>query len=185
MSLPTKWRGLCVVLLLVLAPIQSLWARELTTAEQTALAEAVERFNGYMTTQDWQGMLAASLPPRVMDDLLKSGGTKEQLIKATVDAIEAAMAKAQIQEFAMDLTKAEKREHADGTPYLLIPTDTVILVEGGDKIAVRAHTLGMMDAGQWYLVRVSDPQQKQMLARTYPEYATVEFPASTTQILKE
>ena len=185
MSFPAKWRGICVVLLLLLAPVQSLWARDLTTAEQTALAEAVQRFNGYMTAQDWQGMLSASLPPRIMDEMLKGGGTKEQLIKATVDLIAATMAKVKIQDFGMDLTSAEKREHADGTPYLLIPTDMVIIVEGGDKIAVRAHTLGMMDNGAWYLVRISDPQQKQMLTRNYPEYEGVEFPSGTQQVLKE
>ena len=186
MSLLAKWCGLCLTLLVALAPVQPATARDLTATEQAALAEAVDRFSEYMRTQDWPAMIEASIPPRVLDDMLKgSDQTKEQFFKVIAELMAETMAKMNLQSYSMDLAKATKKEHADGEPYLFIPTELTVTVDGGDKVAVHSHTLGMLDAEKWYLVRVTDPQQQQMLVRIFPEYKGVEFPGETTEILKE
>lgn len=186
MGLLAKWRGLCFAVLVVLASAQPAAARDLTTEEGAALAQAVERFGELMRTQDWPAMIEASIPPRVMDDMLKtSGQTKEQFVKVIAGLMAETMAKMNLQSYSMDLATATKKEHADGRPYLFIPTELTVVVDGGDKVAVRSHTLGMMEAEKWYLVRVTDPQQQQLMVRIYPEYEGVEFPGETTEILKE
>jgi hypothetical protein len=186
MGLLAKWLGLCFAVLVVLVSVQPGAARDLTAQEEAALAQAVERFGELMRTQDWPAMIEASIPPRVMDDMLKaSGQTKEHFTKVIAGIMAETMAKMNVQSYSMDLAKAAKKEHADGTPYLFIPTALTVKVDGGDKVAIRSHTLGMMEAEKWYLVRVTDPQQQTVLVRIYPEYIGVEFPGETSEILKE
>jgi hypothetical protein len=187
MSLLAKWCGLCfMTLVMAFIPAHSLAARNLTTAEQAALIEAVDHYSTIMKTQDWRAMLEASIPPRMLDEMLKgSGQTKEQLLKAIAELMAETMAKLVVQSYSMDLAKAETREHADGTPFLFIPTELTLTVKSGDRVAVHSNTLGMMDAEKWYLVRVTDPKQQRLLMRTYPEYQGVEFPGEKTEILKE
>jgi len=187
MSLLAKRCGLCFMTLVMgLMPVHSLSARDLTSAEQVALAEAVDHYGVFMKTQDWGAMLEASIPPRMLDEMVKgSGQTKEQMFKAIAELMAETMAKLTVQSYSMDLAKAETKEHADGTPFLFIPTELTLTVKSGDRVAVHSHTLGMMDAEKWYLVRVTDPKQQQWLMRTYPEYEGVEFPGEKTEILKE
>lgn len=186
MGLPAKWRGLCFAVLVALASVQPGAARDLTAQEEAALAQAVERFGELMRTQAWPAMIEASIPPRGTDDMLKSGGqTKEHFTKVIAGIMAETMAKLNLQAYSMDMAKAAKKEHADGTPYLFIPTALTVKVDGGDKVAIRSHTLGMVDAEKWYLVRVTDPQQQTLLVRMYPEYKGVEFPGETTEIVKE
>jgi hypothetical protein len=187
MSPLAKWCGICVLTLVMgFIPAHSVAARNLTAVEQAALTEAVDHYSAYLKTQDWRAMLEASIPPRMLDEMVKgSGQPKEQLLKAIAELMAETMAKLAVQSYSMDLAKAETREHADGTPFVFIPTELTLAVNSGDKVAVHSHTLGMMDATKWYLVRVTDPKQQQLLVRTYPEYEGVEFPGEKTEILKE
>ncbi len=187
MSSLAKWWGICFMALVMgFIPAHSVAARNLTAIEQAALTEAVDHYSDFLKTQDWRAMLEASIPPRMLDEMLKgSGQTKEQLFKAIAELMAETMAKLAVQSYSMDLAKVVTKEHADGTPFLFIPTELTVTVNGGDRVAVHSHTLGMMDAAKWYLVRVTDPKQQQLLVRTYPEYEGVEFPGEKTEILKE
>jgi exodeoxyribonuclease V alpha subunit len=57
----------------------------------------------------------------------------------------------------MDLEKAEFVALADGSPYALIPTETVMDLGEGGKYRATSSTLGLLDGETWYLVRVEDP----------------------------
>lgn len=187
MSLLAKWSRLCLMTVVMgILPLAAISARDLTSAERAALAQTVERFNGLMNTQDWQAMVETTIPPRIMDHMLaRSGATKEQMLKSIAALMAETMAKVTIDSYAMDLAKSAEKELADGTPYVLVPTETVVKVEQGDRIAIRSHTLAMMDTEKWYLLRISDPKQVDMLVQVYPEYKGIEFPGDKTEILKE
>lgn len=172
------------LLLCLAAPIAT-DARDLTSTENTKLAETVQRFDSAMDSKDFGG-LVRTIPPRILKHLAKRGGaTDEQINKAIAEALTQAFATVAIQSFAMKLPEADRRELSDGTPYLFIPTETVVSVEGGDKIAVRSQTLAMMDESEWYLLRTSDAEQVAVLIEVYPEYKGIEFPGDSTEILKE
>lgn len=186
MGLLTKWRGLCLMTLLMgLVSVQSISARDLTTAEQVALAQAVDRYNEIMNTRDWEAMVAA-VPPRMLDKLLEgTGATKEQGIKKGAAVIGETMAKLKTEFRAMDLAKALKKEVADGTPYLFVPTESVVVVAGGKKLLVHSHMLALMDQEKWYLVRLASPTRLAMFVQLYPQFKGVEIPAETSEVLKE
>jgi hypothetical protein len=180
MTLLAKWLGLCfMVLLMALAPIASISARDLTTVEKASLAEIIERYNGLMKTQDWPAMVETTIPPRILNDMLKSSGaTKEQLFKSIADIMAETMRKVTIQSYTIDLANADKRELGDGTPYVLIPTETIMSVDNSGRIAMRSSTLAMMDENEWYLMKVSDVKHVHMLVEVYQNLRASSFRAT-------
>lgn len=88
--------------------------------------------------------------------------------------------------FSMDLEAATIATLPSGTPYALIPTETVMdLGANGGKMRATASTLGLLDGDTWYLVRTEDGQQVQMLKEIYPEFADVEFPKGAMEAVTE
>jgi hypothetical protein len=86
----------------------------------------------------------------------------------------------------MDLAAAEQRELADGTPYVLIPTNLVMDAGPAGRLAVSSQTLGLLENdGAWYLVRISDAGMVGVLRQVYPEFNGVEFPAETIKAVAE
>ena len=94
--------------------------------------------------------------------------------------MKAALAEVKVVSFGMDLAKAEHHELPSGQPYVLIPTETVMDAGDGKSVA-KSHTLALLDGGAWYLLRVSEAEQVTIMRQVYPEFAEVEFPASSLE----
>ena len=160
------------ILLLTLAPAV---AREFTDDEKADLAVAVADFNTAMTDQDWATVMAI-VPPKVLDKFAADAGiTKEQLLEQMSALMEQSLATVTIDSFGMDLDAATYSETADGTPYALIPTETVITMGEQGTVRATSQTLGMYDDGEWYLVRTEDAATVAALKAIYPSYADLEF----------
>lgn len=154
-------------------------ARELTTEENSALEEAVEQFNTRFSESDFSA-IADSMPPKILDYIAtQSSVTTDQLKAAMVQQMDVAMNAVSVDSFDMDLDGAEEKELPNGEPYVLVPTETVITA-GEVTVTTNSHTLAHLDAGTWYLLRIDDASQLDMLREVYPEYAEVEFPQATT-----
>lgn len=135
--------------------------------------------------KDWEAIVAA-IPPRMLDKILEgSGYTREQGIKKIAAHMGETMAKLKIDLRAMDLAKALKKEVADGTPYLFVPQESVVVVDSGEKLLVTSHMLALMDQEKWYLARLAEPTQLAMFVQVYPQFKGVEIPAETSEVLKE
>ena len=107
------------------------------------------------------------------------------LRKVLIQQLSRTLDEVKIVSFGMDLGKAIPKALPDGTPFLLIPTETVIDPgDGGEKMAVRSHTLALLDGAEWYLLRVSDEAQVTILKQVYPGFAGETFPDSTTEAVK-
>jgi hypothetical protein len=171
-------------LLLCFAGAVAADARALTSAENAKLAKTVERLHAAMGARDFDTVVR-TIPPRVLHYRAVRGEvTDEQAIKAIADAFAKALTPDAFVSFTVNLPEADRKELSNGIPYLLIPTVTVVVV-AGDRIAVRAQTLAMMDESEWYLMRTSNIEQVAILIEAYPEYKGVEFPGESTEILKE
>jgi hypothetical protein len=59
------------------------------------------------------------------------------------------------------------------------------LGEAGGKIKATSSTLGLLDEETWYLVRVEDAQQVEILKEVYPAFADVEFPTGSMEPVAE
>jgi hypothetical protein len=166
---------------LVLALVASAaWARPLTDEEKAALAVTVESFNAAMREGN-HARVAQTVPPKVLAAIARRANmTPEAVVAAMVKAMQPLQSS--IESFGMDLGTAIYRELASGTPYLLIPTQTTMAV-AGKRVRVGAHTLALLDEGKWYLLRVNNVPQVEILRKVYPEFTGVEFPSGSTEML--
>ena len=171
---------------LVLALTLPVFAQELDDAQRAALVARIESFDAAMKASDMSGVLGV-VPPKMLEKIAAANSvTVEQLIAATQDQINEALKSMTIVSFGMDLEAAQFVALADGTPYALIPTETLMdLGEAGGKYRAKSSTLGLLDGETWYLVRVEDPQQVALLKEVYPGFADVAFPTGSMEPVTE
>lgn len=171
---------------LVLALTLPVFAQELDDAQRAALVARIESFDAAMKASDMSGVLGV-VPPKMLEKIAAANSvTVEQLIAATQDQINEALKSMTIVSFGMDLEAAQFVALADGTPYALIPTETLMdLGEAGGKYRAKSSTLGLLDGETWYLVRVEDPQQVALLKEVYPGFADVVFPTGSMEPVTE
>jgi hypothetical protein len=177
---------LVVALGLVLALTLPGLAQALDAAQQAALAARIESFDAAMRSNDMAGVLGV-VPPKMFEKIAAASNlTTDQLVAATQEQLNEAMKNVTLVSFGMDLEAAQFAALADGSPYALIPTETVMdLGEAGGKYRATSHTLGLLDDETWYLVRVEDPQQLALLKEVYPGFADVEFPTGSMEPVAE
>jgi hypothetical protein len=178
-------RLIVLVLGLVFGSLAPALARPVTEAEQAALAARIEAFNVAMDARDFATIVAVIPPPVIAHIAGEAKIPVGELEAAIATQMEQVFADVALVDFGMDLAAAEHRELADGEPYLLIPTTTVLEAEGIGRMQVESHTLGMLDAGTWYLVRTSDAAMVGILRAVYPQFAGVEFPAETVTAVED
>jgi hypothetical protein len=157
------------------------WARLLTGEEKAALAATVSSFDAAMRAGD-HARVAQTVPPKILAHIARRANTTpEAIVALMVKSMQSLQAN--IESFGMDLGTAIHKELASGTPYLLIPTHTTMAV-AGTRVQLKSHTLALLDEGKWYLLRVNNAPQLQILREVYPEFAGVEFPRGSTEMLK-
>jgi hypothetical protein len=162
-------------------------AAEFTAEQLEGLAARIESFDAAMKASDMSQVMDV-VPPKVLDKIAASVNvTTEQLVAATQQQMDQVLETVEIVSFGMDLETAEFLETADGTPYALIPTETVMDMgaAAGGKIKATSSTLGLLDVDTWYLVRVEDAQQVAILKEVYPAFADVEFPTGSMEPVTE
>jgi hypothetical protein len=180
------FRRIIATALVVLAFAGAAFATELTKAQSEALTARVLSFDAAMKANSMKDIMGV-VPPKVLDAIAKQFGiSTEQLIAATQQQFDEAMKTVKFESFVMDLDKLEVVQLADGTPYALIPTETVIdLGENGGRMRAKSTTLGLLDGETWYLVRIEDPQQVAILKQVYPAFADVTFPTGSMEPVTE
>ncbi len=164
----------------------SAFAAELTDAQNAALQARIDGFDAAMAASDMAEIMGV-VPPKVLEKIATTYGvTTEQLVAATQEQFTEVMKTVTFVSFDMDLEGATIATLPSGTPYALIPTETVMdLGANGGKMRSTASTLGLLDGDTWYLVRTEDGQQVQMLKEIYPEFADVEFPKGAMEPVTE
>jgi len=166
---------------LLAAAIVVAHARQLTGDEKQALEQSVASFDAAMKSEDYT-VIANTIPPRVLDFIAKQAGMEvDALREVVVQQMKAALATVKLESFSMDFAALEEKELANGDPYVLIPTETVISSEATGKMVAKSDTLALLDQGKWYLLRVSEAQQVAILRQVYPEFAAVQFSAGTME----
>jgi hypothetical protein len=176
----TLLKHVLVAAFAVLLAAGATFARPLSEAENRSLAETVEAFDAAMRDRDYETVVK-TVPPRIIAHIAKSAGVDADALKVVMIAqIKAALAEVELVSFGMDVAKAEHHELPNGEPYVLIPTETVIDAGDGKSVA-KSHTLALLDDGAWYLLRISEAEQVTIMRQVYPEFAEVEFPASSLE----
>jgi ATP phosphoribosyltransferase len=161
------------------------FAKDFPATEIAELQTAVNGFDTAMRANDMKSILKV-MPPKVWGYLKeKSKLDDEQLMNVVGDALAAAMKDVKLLDFKMDVAAATTHELPDGMSYMLLPTVTKMEIKDYGKVAAISQTLAIREDGKWYLVRVSDPQQKQIVTTVYPAFKGVELPSDKLEDIKE
>ena len=59
-----------------------------------------------------------------------------------------------IEGFTLNSPKARFEEAPDGTPYVILPSTTVVKLRSGDRLKVFSPFLALLEDGAWYLINV-------------------------------
>jgi hypothetical protein len=171
-----------LLVLLVVGGLGAVHARPLTETEKQDLAKAIATFDAAMRERSYE-VIFETVPPRMLESIARQANMPLDALKSVItEQMKAAFEQVKIESHGMDLARARFAELSSGEPYALIPTELVMSSETG-RFAARSETLGLLDDGAWYLVRVSDPQQLAILRQVYPGFSTVEFSRGTMEAL--
>lgn len=167
--------------------VGSAQARAPEAQEISALETRVADFNAAMAALDMRTLVSMT-PPKIHATVAsRAGVSKDELIETMVAQMNEVMSQVEITDFGMDVSAAEYGEGSDGTPYAFIPTETVMDLgaEAGGKVVAKSRTLALLDGGAWYLVRVDNAGQAQLLRESYPALKDLEFTTGTMERLTE
>ncbi len=178
------FKAALVALSLLALPVLA-HADPIPDTDRAAIAERVDAFDSAFRS----GNMAAVfdfMPTKILTTLAAQSGRSEDALKALMkEQIDIAFETVTIDEFGMDMETATWATTPDGSRgYALIPTHTVMTVEGTGKMRSEGDTLAFADAGKWFLVRVDDPAQVQLLTANYPEFTGVTFAPATMQAIE-
>jgi hypothetical protein len=176
-------RSAALAALFALSLLAPAAAREVTEAERAALAETITSFDAAMRANDMERIMG-TIPPKMLNAMAAQFDvTVEELVAAAAQQMQQAMANVLLVSFGMNLEAATYAALADGMPYVLIPTETVMEIPGSGKIRARSDTLGLIEEGAWYLLRI-DASQLPLLHQVYPGFAGVELSPGTMEAVE-
>ncbi len=166
---------LFAVLLLAL-PAQ---ARELTSEESRSLKSAINGFTRAMERGNAR-KIAATVPPRVLNMIAGTNGLKvRDLEKAMVEQTAAVMKSATFSDLTINQQDLDATDAtlSDGTEivWTLVPS-TFRMTVGDNTTQNEQAMLALRDGRSWYLIRVAEPAQRQMISIVYPFLADADFP---------
>jgi hypothetical protein len=162
----------------------SVFAAPFTDAQKQELAAAVGAFDTAMKASDFETVIDASIPPRLLTSMATTYNMKaEDLRTFVIDQMKQAMASVKVDSFGMDVANAQYAEASDGSPYALLPSETVMDLNG-TKTKSSGATLALIDEGKWYLLNVGHKDQVAMLKTVYTQFANVTFPEATMEAVQ-
>jgi hypothetical protein len=161
-------------------------ADEMPEDLRTVLTAEVANF-GQQFNDGNMGAIFDYMPVKVIENLsAQSGLSQKELFAAMQAEIDSAMSQVTIEDFSMDMDAATWTMTPDGsTGYALIPTVTDMTVEGMGRVHATGETLAFQEGDQWYLVRVDDATQAQLLTAAYPAFDGVTFTPGTMDVVAE
>lgn len=157
-------------------------AQEFTSQDRAAVQVRIDRLDQIISSGDLAGALEV-VPPRLTRAIAdRYGMTQDQLLTTMREVIRTQLQGVIFVDYQMDLAATLPVLTPDGSrTYLLIPTTTVMEIQGAGRVRSRNGTLALKDGGEWYLIRVDEAAQVALIRELWPEFAAVDFPAGTME----
>lgn len=159
-------------------------AQTFTDADRARVEARIAQLDAIVSSGDLAGALEV-VPPVLFRTIAERGGaTEAQLLAAMREMIRTQLVGMSVVSHDMDLVAASPLVTPDGSQtYLMIPTVLVIDVPTAGRVRISTRTLAIADGGDWYLIRVEEPQQVALVRELWPSFAGVEFPPGVTEAL--
>ncbi|MGF1552145.1 MAG: hypothetical protein ACFBWO_06540 [Paracoccaceae bacterium] len=169
----TAYRLPLIAALVALAsPVAALG--EVTEAEREALGSRIDAFVDHLQSGD-HGAMLDMLPPEVWGTIAENAGVEEAEVKeAMVAQVTAAMADVDFEETSYDLDGARFGTTEADRDWAVVPV-AMTIVSGGESVEIDGELVGLVDDGDWYLMRIEAEQQAALLGAAYPDMQGVEL----------
>lgn len=125
------------------------------------------------------------IPPRMITAIAAKGGVSEKTLRREMaKSTREATREVKVVSFGMALDQARFLTTPSGRPYGLIPTQTIVQIPGStSKLQSNNTTLTLEDGGKWYLMRIDEGRQIELLREVYPDFKGVTLPKGTTKVI--
>lgn len=154
-----------------------------STAQQAALNIAVNQFESDFFGGDYDAV-ARGIPPKIITLIADRSGMDPAVLRGIVaDQMETTMQQVKLEAYSMNKDEAQWDKTEIGRAYALVPTQLQLKLPEGQTAQSNTYTLAFEDEKAWYLVRIDDLQQVEMLAEAYPDFKGISFPKATFKIL--
>jgi len=169
----------CAAVLVLAAMSGTAQSRSLNTVEKAALSTAVAALNTAMQNGNFD-YVVGNMPPKMVHFFAANSNVPIDEFRQNVIRKFAEMKSSGVLEsYVLDLSTAQTKELPNGMPYVLLPTTTIMQHEG-KHYKSSYYTIALLDGGKWYTDRIG---KEMALLQAYPEFAGVEFPQGTTEIV--
>ncbi len=159
---------------LALAASTSGFAREATEADKATVADRAAGFAAVFTNKTY-GKLIDYVPPKIFEAIATQSGRPVGDVRAAAADQMKGLEAVEFRDMSMDVEGATYAETSSGRSYALIPTRATITASG-QTMKFESTTVAIEDEGAWYLVRIDDPSQTEILQRAMPDFEGIEFP---------
>ncbi len=152
-------------------------------ADRAAIASRIAGFERAFVSNDTAEIVNV-VPPRIISAIASESGVPEVLLREEMAKLtREATRDVEVISFGMSLDTAQFLTTPTGRPYGLIPTQTVVKTDAGRTVQSDTLTLTLEDVGIWYLVRIDEARQTQLLREIYPDFRDVSFPKGTSKVV--
>lgn len=177
--MPRLTRSLTAALLMLAAFIALPAAAETDKAllkQLGAFEDAVREADG--------ATVAAQMPPSLIVFFAgNSSRSPEDMRRIMADGMSAAMKTTDLisVEINIDLLATDT---AGGSNWALVPVTSDIRSKDGVKVRSISSLFAVEEDGAWYLMRIENAGQADLLKKIYPQFADVEIPLGSLEILE-
>jgi len=123
------------------------------------------------------GGLVEYMPPKIFESLLVQSNLSKEDFKKQLDLVwKQTEAILEIKNFKITRDQKSVKLAEGGRPYKVLPTQVDMRFhETGKEAVAVSETLAFFDKGQWYVLRLDEPQMVALLKTAYPDVAEIEI----------
>ncbi|AQS41215.1 MAG: Hypothetical protein BHV28_05040 [Candidatus Tokpelaia hoelldobleri] len=146
-------KRLAVLVLILTGSVSPGFARQANEVELKMLDETVRIFQ-YATEKADASMLAGQmLSPRLIQEMARMEGIGEEaVVRNTRQQIAVTAGIYQFSRCDILLDERTGGELVDGSPYFIIPMESVLKIQAGQKVWIKSDIAAVFDRDRWYIV---------------------------------
>ncbi|MBL6426485.1 MULTISPECIES: hypothetical protein [Maritimibacter] len=145
------------------------------TSDKAAVESAIASFDADFRGKNFEGVLNA-MPPKMLNYMAQQIGIPAAELPATMARqMSVFMGDVTVERFNMNTNRMTTGTTSGGMDYAFIPTRTTVKGPEGRQ-TMNSYTLALQEEGKWYLIRIEQEQQLNIVKAVYPAFSNVRLP---------
>ena len=158
-----------------------------TDPAKVEVDKLVAEFSAAWTAQDYDKMLALSMPEPLLDEIMRQFGVdaaenRDKVAGEIKALMQQALSQAKVVRAEMDAKAAKIETTSTGRKYAVVPSVVEVDVSGTRAKATGSY-LAFEDGGRWYLLDPSSDDTIATIKKVFPDLADVKLTPSKMEIV--